>query len=114
MDLYLETFDVEEMICEVGSLVSPLVEKNDNLFEVVCDDVGTMRADMTKVRQSLINLLSNAAKFTHEGTITLEVTRESVDGASWLRFAVADTGIGMTEEQTGRLFEAFAQADAST
>ena len=70
-----------------------------------------MRADLTKVRQALFNLLSNASKFTDHGTITLTVQRESDD---WLTFAVADTGIGMTDEQMGRLFEAFSQAEAST
>ena len=70
-----------------------------------------MRADQTKVRQMLFNLLSNAAKFTDHGTISLTVEREPTD---WITFAVSDTGIGMTEEQLGRLFEAFSQAEAST
>ena len=70
-----------------------------------------MHADQTKVRQALFNLLSNAAKFTDHGTISLTVQREPDD---WLTFAVSDTGIGMTEEQLGRLFEAFSQAEAST
>jgi signal transduction histidine kinase len=70
-----------------------------------------MHTDLTKVRQTLFNLLSNAAKFTDHGAITLTVERQPDD---WLAFSVADTGIGMTEEQLGRLFEAFAQAEAST
>ena len=83
-----------------------------NTLVVSCaDDLGPMQADQTKVRQVLFNLLSNAAKFTDRGSITLTVAREPDD---WLTFAVADTGIGMTEEQLGRLFEAFSQAEAST
>jgi len=95
--------------------IQPLVEKNYNTLAIHCaDDLGTMRADLTKVRQSLFNLLSNACKFTAQGTITLAVSRETVDEAVWLTFRVADTGIGMTPEQMGKLFQAFVQADAST
>ena len=75
------------------------------------DDVGSMQADQTKVRQALFNLMSNPAKFTDHGTTSLTVERESDD---WIAFAVSDTGIGMTEEQISRLFEAFSQAEAST
>jgi signal transduction histidine kinase len=73
-----------------------------------------MAADRTRVRQCLLNLLSNAAKFTEDGTITLEVAREPTDGQEAVRFAVADTGIGMTEDQLGKLFQAFSQAQADT
>jgi len=112
MDLDLTTFDVGQLIQDVAAVVQSLVEKNANTLVVSCpDDVGSMHADQTKVRQALFNLLSNAAKFTEHGTITLSVQRDPHD---WLRFAVSDTGIGMTEEQVGRLFEAFSQADAST
>ena len=112
MDLFLETFDVRTLVDGVEGVVRPLVEKNDNRLVIACaDDPGSMHADQTKVRQVLFNLMSNAAKFTDHGTISLTVQREP---DSWVTFAVSDTGIGMTEEQLGRLFEAFSQAEAST
>ena len=79
-------------------------------------DVGEMRADQTKVRQTLFNLLSNACKFTESGTVSLGVRREwaPARGADEIVFEVADTGIGMSEEEMGRLFQDFSQADAST
>jgi len=73
-----------------------------------------MRADLTKVRQALFNLLSNACKFTKQGTVALEVTSQAEDGAEWITFRVSDTGIGVTPEQMGKLFQAFSQAEAST
>jgi signal transduction histidine kinase len=112
MDLFLEDFEVRQLVRDVAAIVQPLMDKNGNTLLVACpDDIGNMHADLTKVRQTLFNLLSNAAKFTDHGTISLTVARESDD---WLTFAVTDTGIGMTEEQLGRLFEAFSQAEAST
>jgi PAS domain S-box-containing protein len=112
MELYLETFGILSLIHDVAITAQPLVEENGNTLEVHCaDDLGVMHADQTKVRQVLFNLLSNAAKFTEGGVITLAVTRES---GEWIRFCVTDTGIGMTHEQTQGLFEAFAQADVST
>jgi GAF domain-containing protein/CheY-like chemotaxis protein len=115
MELYLETFGVPQMVRDIAAVVHPLAEKNGNRIEVRCGEgAGDMRADLTKVRQTLFNLLSNACKFTDRGTVTLDVAREVVDGADWVRFAVRDTGIGMTPEQAGRLFQDFTQADAST
>jgi PAS domain S-box-containing protein len=115
MELYLETFDVAPMLDEVITTVQPLTDRNANRLELrAAEDLGTLHADLTKVRQSLFNLLSNAAKFTEAGVVTLEASREAVEGRDWLTFRVRDTGIGMTPEQTGRLFEAFSQADAST
>ena len=121
MELYLETFDVAAAIANVVSTLQPLVAKNSNQLVVDCPtDVGLMHADLTKLRQNLFNLLSNASKFTHSGTITLAVTRtpnptaHNAASSSLLTFKVSDTGIGMTEEQMSRLFEAFTQADAST
>jgi len=115
MDLYLENFDVASMTQEVVATVKPLVEKNGNTLEVhYADGLGTMRADLTKLRQALFNLLSNACKFTERGTVTLRAGRESVNGDEWISFSVRDTGIGMSPEQTSKLFQAFTQADAST
>ena len=116
LELFVESFDVGETVREVTTTVRPLVEKNANRLDVRgADGLGTMRSDLVKVRQALLNLLSNACKFTDHGTVTLTAGRErNGDGAEWLVFAVSDTGIGMTPEQMGKLFEAFSQADAST
>jgi signal transduction histidine kinase len=115
MDLYLETFDLRRLVDDVEAVVRPLAEKNANRLVIECAvDLGTMQADQTKVRQVLFNVLSNASKFTEHGTISLSAAREASGDEDWLTFAVSDTGIGMTEEQLGRLFEAFSQAEAST
>ncbi len=115
MDLFLETFDLQLMVRDVVSTIQPLVMKNGNRLEVqVNAELETMRADATKVRQALFNLLSNACKFTEQGVIRLQVTHEPGPGAGRCIFEVSDTGIGMTPEQIDRLFKAFTQADAST
>ena len=115
MDIYLETFPIAPMIQDVVTTMQPLVDKNSNSLEVDCpESVGSIHADTTKVRQCLFNLLSNASKFTEQGTVSLKVSRGTDDGREWINFAVGDTGIGMTDEQMGRLFEAFAQAERST
>jgi len=115
MDLYLETFDLTTMLRDVETTVQPLVEKNANTLVIHCtNDLGTMRADLTKVRQALFNLLSNASKFTQQGTIGLTATRQAEEGVDWITLSVSDTGIGMTPEQVARLFQAFSQAEAST
>jgi len=111
MDLYLEEVDLVGLIEEVRSIVEPLAASNANRLEIVCPAaVGMLYTDRTKLKQSLLNLLSNAGKFTHEGRIRLEVS----PAAGEISFIVSDTGIGMSEEQQGRLFQAFSQADAST
>jgi signal transduction histidine kinase/DNA-binding response OmpR family regulator len=115
MELYLEVFDISFLIAEVVTTADHLIEKNGNTFDVrVADDLGTMHADLTKVRQVLLNLLSNAAKFTNHGTVTLSAMRTLVDGAEWIYFHVTDTGIGISSEQLRNLFQEFTQADAST
>ena len=113
MELYLETFEVVKLVNEVIATASPLVSKKGNTLALDCPpDIGAMHADATKLRQMLLNLLSNASKFTEHGTVTLKVTR--VPESERMEFAVLDTGIGMTPEQLSRLFQAFSQADAST
>jgi signal transduction histidine kinase len=115
MELYLETFDLAAMLHDVETTVQPLVEKNGNTLVVQRpDDLGAMRADLTKVRQTLFNLLSNASKFTKQGTIGLTATRQAEDGVDWITLSVTDTGIGMTPEQMARLFQEFTQAETST
>ena len=111
MTLYLETFEVQTLLNEVAATVQPMINKNGNQLTLeVAPEIGSMRADVTKVRQALFNLLSNASKFTDKGSITLRARRQGAN----LVFDVIDSGIGMTPEQVGRLFQAFAQADAST
>jgi signal transduction histidine kinase len=103
------------LIDDVVTTIRPLTEPNANTLEVSCaDDLGSMHADLIKVRQSLFNLLSNACKFTEHGTVSLTVRREMVNRMPWLVFRVSDTGIGMAPEQIEKLFQAFSQADAST
>jgi signal transduction histidine kinase/CheY-like chemotaxis protein len=115
MELLLESFDLSALIRDVKSTIHPLVERNANVLLVHQEEpLGHMYADVTRVRQVLFNLLSNASKFTSRGTITLEVGPDPDDPADTLSFRVSDTGIGMTPEQLGKLFQAFTQADAST
>jgi signal transduction histidine kinase/CheY-like chemotaxis protein len=115
MELFLESFDLPAMIDEVMSTIGPLVQTNANTLKVVlAPDLGAMHADQTKVRQGLFNLLSNAAKFTRGGTITVDAERTSMDGREWIVFRVTDTGIGLSPGQMVKLFQDFTQADAST
>jgi CheY-like chemotaxis protein len=115
MELYPENFEVRNLIEDVVATIHPLIEKNANALKIdLPDHLGTMHTDLTKVRQSLFNLLSNASKFTENGTITLKVEQYAKARQNWISFQVSDTGIGMTPEQLGKLFQAFTQADAST
>ncbi|HSM16819.1 MAG TPA: GAF domain-containing protein [Gemmatimonadales bacterium] len=115
MEIHCETFPVAPLVKEAAATVGPLVEKNANRLVVEgAATAGTMHADRTKLMQMLLNLLSNACKFTRQGTITFSVSRDGADGDGRVVFRVRDTGIGMTEEQMGKLFQAFSQAEAST
>lgn len=113
MILHLETFDVAQVIEEIVSTVQPAAAKNSSTFQINVTSPGEMHADLTKVRQILLNLLSNACKFTNNGVISLSVDRRTIDGREWLRFEVEDTGIGMTTQQRGKLFREFSQVDTS-
>jgi signal transduction histidine kinase/DNA-binding response OmpR family regulator len=120
VDLYLESFDVNKMVKDVVDTLQPTCEKNNNKMVVNCpDNIGLMRSDFTKVRQSLFNLLSNASKFTHNGEVKLTVHQEvfkakTGETQKFLHFIVQDTGIGMKPEHCKKLFQAFSQADSST
>jgi signal transduction histidine kinase/CheY-like chemotaxis protein len=114
MTLFIEAFSVKTLLDDVSATIAPMVDKNHNQLKIELGDVDEISADETKVRQTLFNLLSNASKFTEKGTITLRA--ESYDGADGkrYRFAVEDTGIGMTPEQSDKVFDEFTQADSST
>ena len=115
MELHLETFSVRSMLQNVIDTARPLVKKNHNTCVLeIQDDLGEMRSDLTKVRQILLNLLSNASKFTKDGTITLAVETDGRGQGQSIAFRVTDTGLGMTSEQMDKLFEAFTQAESST
>ncbi|MEZ0369520.1 MAG: sensor histidine kinase, partial [Candidatus Sericytochromatia bacterium] len=115
MDVYPEEFDVSSLVRELSETVRLLMEQNGNVLYLHCQpDLGRMWSDPVKIRQGLLNLLSNAAKFTHTGTVTLEALRETGESGDWILFCITDTGIGIAPEQMGRLFEPFTQADPST
>ena len=114
MDVFIEEIDLSSLLDEVKSIIAPLVAKNGNELEVrLADHVGRMRTDRTKLKQCLLNVLSNASKFTQDGKLTVQVRRFETDGPK-IEIVISDTGIGMNEDQIGRLFQAFSQADAST
>ncbi|HEU4367288.1 MAG TPA: response regulator, partial [Methylomirabilota bacterium] len=115
MELHLESFAIAPLVEDVVTTLRPLAEKNGNRVTLECSaDLGTMRADAMRVRQALLNLGSNAGKFTERGLVTVAAARRRDEGRDWITLAVSDTGIGMTAEQVARLFEEFTQADAST
>ena len=115
MDLYLEPLDLWTVVQEIKGIITPLCTKQGNALVIECsENIGTISADATKLRQILLNLLSNANKFTESGRVTFKVSRGPLAGEDWLQIDIVDTGIGMTPEQITRLFQAFTQADAST
>ena len=117
IELYLEDFPVEQLANEVAATIQPLVAKNDNRLEVHCSaNAGTMRADLTRVRQCLLNLLSNACKFTEKrAAVRLDVNRVVVEGREFIQFRIRDNGIGMTlRNNSASCSRPSPRADAST
>ena len=115
LEFHMEDFSVATMVQDAGNTSQTLAAQNSNKLVVNCpDDVGSMRSDLTRVRQILLNLLSNACKFTKDGTVTFSAERRPGKDGDDIVFAVADSGIGLTQEQIGGLFQEFVQADAST
>jgi signal transduction histidine kinase/DNA-binding response OmpR family regulator len=115
MEAFAEDFEIDSMIDEVSATAQPLIGKNGNRLVIEREEqIGRAYQDLTKLRQSLLNLLSNAAKFTHEGTVTMRAARESRDGVDWLTLAVRDSGIGIPADKLGQVFEEFGQAEEST
>ena len=115
MELQLESFALAPLINDVVKTIEPLAAKNGNQVAVHCDgEIGTMHGDQMRLRQALLNLMSNANKFTERGSITINARHGQENGGDWNTLAVADTGIGMTPEQMGKLFQEFSQASSST
>jgi signal transduction histidine kinase len=114
MELHLETFPPVPAIQDVAKTIEPMAMKNGNRIVIECPaDLGTIHADQTRFRQSLLNLASNANKFTDRGTITIAAHQGQENGRDWITLAVTDTGIGMTPEQMGKLFQEFSQASSA-
>jgi signal transduction histidine kinase len=115
MELQLERFALAPLIADVVKTIEPLAAKNANQVAVNCDGaIGTLHADQMRLRQAMLNLMSNANKFTERGTITIDARQGQENDRDWVTIAVADTGIGMATDQLGKLFQEFSQADAST
>lgn len=115
VELYLEEFDVRQVVSGVEKLILPMIERNKNVLKIqIDDDVNIMFSDVMKIRQNLLNLLSNAAKFTEKGRITLQVQQEIGEDKKYIVFKIKDTGIGMAENQVKKVFQSFIQADVST
>lgn len=114
MDLFIEEFSISHLVKEVESMMGEKVDANRNMLVVRCpDDIGYIKTDRMRVLQVLNNILSNAAKFTENGTVTLDVSRENYRGRETIIFKVTDTGIGMSQLQQKNLFRYFMQADPS-
>lgn len=110
MEFYIQNCDLETLAREVANTVLPIIEKNSNTLDIQLEvDLGSIAVDVTRLRQVLFNLLSNASKFTEKGQVSFTVSRKTINAADWVNLTISDTGIGMTPDQLGRLFESFSQ-----
>ena len=114
MELHLQTFPLAPVIQDVAKTIEPMETKNANRIVIDCPKLGTIHADQTRFRQALLNLASNANKFTEKGTVTIAAHQGQENGRDWITLSVADTGIGMTPEQMDKLFQEFSQASSKT
>ena len=114
LELNLVPFDADELTRDIVAVMRPVVESRGNAFVTRAGELGVARSDPLRLRQVLINVLGNAAKFTEGGAVTLTTARRETDEGARLRFEIADTGIGMSEDQQSRIFEVFHQLDASS
>lgn len=115
MDIFLEEVDVNIMVQELKNIISPLMEKNNNTLTITLpSQIKKMYTDTVKVRQALLNLLSNASKFTHNGIVKFEISFLNKNNKDWVKFSIKDTGIGLSSEQLSKIFQAFSQGDGST
>lgn len=112
IEFFPETIPIIELVQDLLFIIKPLAEKNTNQLEIICPlDIGTFQADLTRVRQVILNILSNACKFTQQGVITFEVTKQEIDSRPWISFRIQDTGIGMDSEQITKIFNEYSQVD---
>ncbi len=114
MDMYFTPFSIDTMIETIKDVSGPLATKNNNEFIIKNNVKGEMTSDETKLRQCIVNFLSNAFKFTENGQVALVIDQKEIEGKEYINFDIKDTGIGMTEEQLGKLFDTYTQAERST
>ena len=114
VELFIQLVDVYNLVHDMSLTVKPLIAAHNNILQIKCEhDIGTMQVDLTRLKQVLLNLLSNASKFTEHGTISLSASKEYVRNEEWIQFTVTDTGTGISQEKIQLLFEPFAQVDAA-
>ncbi len=114
MEAFLGDVNIEVVVNDLKSIITPLIEKNNNVFQLHIGKIGTMHTDDMRLRQALLNLLSNASKFTKDGIISLDINPLLMDDKEWVQFSVTDTGIGMPADELEKLFQAFSQVDSSS